>query len=126
MAKLVYALIGEDSFLQLEQLTGVMKQLGQGAQRTDVDGERAELADVLDELRSFAMFGPSKLVVVRDADEFVSRFRSQLEDYVENPANSATLVLRLSSLPGNQRIYKLIAKVGEVVKCEPRCFPKSG
>jgi DNA polymerase III delta subunit len=88
-------------------------------QRVDADGERAELADVLDELRSFAMFGGAKLVVVRDADAFITRFRPQLEDYVASPSNSGTLVLRLSSLPGNQKIHKAIAKTGKIIDCEP-------
>src|SRR5205823_2901492 len=53
------------------------------------------------------------------ADAFVTRFREQLEDYVAAPSDSGTLVLRLSSLPANQRIYKLIEKAGQVIKCEP-------
>src|SRR5438270_3128397 len=87
-------------------------------QRVDYDGETAELAEVLDDLRSFAMFGAGKVVTVRNADDFVSRFREQLEDYLDTPCNSATLVLRLSSLPANQRIHKIIKKVGEVLPCE--------
>ena len=69
------------------------------------------VADVLDELRSFAMFGGTKVVVVRNADAFLTRFREQLEDYVAQPSDSATLVLRLNSLPANQRIYKAIDAV---------------
>jgi DNA polymerase III delta subunit len=75
------------------------------------------LSEVLDELRSFAMFGGSKLVVVRSADAFISRFREQLEDYLGNPSTSSTLVLRVNTLPANQRIYKLIQKVGVIEKC---------
>ena len=56
---------------------------------------------MLDELRSFAMFGGAKLVVVRDADEFIGRYREPLEDYAAKPADSGTLVLRLASLPKN-------------------------
>jgi DNA polymerase-3 subunit delta len=67
------------------------------------------------------MFGGGKLVLVRSADEFLSKYREQLEEYVEQPSTSGTLVLRLSSLPKNQRIYKLIAKRGEVIEC---CAPK--
>src|SRR5205823_753673 len=88
-------------------------------QRVDADGERAELSEVLDELRSFAMFGGGKLVVVRNADAFVTRFREPLENYCLSPSDSATLVLRLNSLPSNQRIYKAISKTGEVIGCEP-------
>ena len=35
------------------------------------------------------------------------------------PSGGATLVLRLASLPANQRLYKAIAKSGAIVKCEP-------
>jgi DNA polymerase-3 subunit delta len=119
MAKPVYALLGADSFLQLEHLEEILRQLPADAQRSDLDGERCELSDVLDELRSFAMFGGAKLVVVRSADAFLTRFREQLEDYVAAPSEASTLVLRLNTLPSNQRIYKAIAKVGQIVDCNP-------
>ena len=115
----IYALVGSDAFLQLQKLKEVLALLPNDVQRVDVDGERAELAGVLDELRSFAMFGGAKLVVVRTADAFISRFREQLEEYCASPSSSATLVLRLPSLPGNQRISKIIAKVGQVIDCNP-------
>src|SRR5207248_8403691 len=89
MPKPVIALVGDEPFLQLQKLQQIIAQFPADVQRIDLDGERAELADVLDELRSFAMFGSSKLVVVRDADDFVSQFRAQLEEYVCNPNNSA-------------------------------------
>ncbi len=119
MAKPVYALVGADSFLQLQKLAEVRAQLPPGVQVIEVDGERAELVDVLDELRSFAMFGGGKLVIVRSADEFITRYREQLENYVAKPSNSGTLVLRCNSLPKNQRIYKLIVKTGQIDECEP-------
>jgi DNA polymerase III subunit delta len=117
----VYALVGSDPFLQLQELAGIIVAIGADAQRMDYDGETAQLADVLDELRCYSMFGGGcgKLVVVRNADAFVTRFREQLEDYCAAPADSGTLVLRLNSLPANQRIYKVIAKNGQIVPCEP-------
>lgn len=119
MAVPVYALVGSDSFMQLDALSRLLASLPKDTLRIDLDGERAQLADVLDELRSFAMFGSGKVVVVRDADEFISRYREQLEDYLAKPSDTGTLVLRLPSLPGNQRISKLIAKVGKIESCEP-------
>ncbi len=118
-AKPVYALVGADAFLQTQRLREIMGKLPKDAQRIDLDGERAELATVLDELRSFAMFGGSKAVVVGAADEFITRYREQMEDYCEKPVDSATLVLRMDSLPKNQRIYKIIVKSGEVLECAP-------
>ena len=119
MVKPIYALVGADAFLQTQKLREIMALLPKDAQRLDIDGERAELADVLDELRSFAMFGGSKAVVVGNGDEFITRFREQLENYCEHPVDSATLVLRVNSLPKNQRIYRFIAKSGEIIACAP-------
>ena len=96
-----------------------MAAVSPDAQRIDADGERAELSEVLDELRSFAMFGGAKVVVVSSADEFVSRFREQLENYCEHPSTSATLVLRMESIHKGHRITKIIQKNGEIIECNP-------
>jgi DNA polymerase III delta subunit len=120
MLKPVYALVGSDPFLQLQKLREITALLSPDAQRVDFDGETAQLGDLLDELQSFAMFGGgTKLVTVRDADALITRYREQLEDYVHKPSSSATLVLRLSSLPSTQRIAKAIAKVGAIESCAP-------
>jgi DNA polymerase III delta subunit len=115
---LVAALVGSDTFLQLAALDRLLRLLPPDATRIDLDGETAQLADVLDEARSFAMFGGGKAVVVRNADDFVKNNREKLEDYVEAPSDSAMLVLRLAKLPATQRIYKAIAKVGHIEPCE--------
>lgn len=119
MPKSVYALVGSDSFLQVQKLAEIRAELPADMQSIEVDGERAELAEVLDELRSFAMFGAGKLVIVRCADEFISRFREPLENYVAKPSQNSVLVLRCSSLPATQRIAKLIASVGRIEKLDP-------
>jgi len=103
----------------MQRLTELLKLLPSDIQRIDIEGDRADLSDVLDELRSFAMFGSGKLIVVRSAEDFISRFRESLEDYLQHPSESGTLVLRLGSLPSNQRIYKIIQKVGEIQDCNP-------
>ena len=65
-------------FCSCREQTEIVQQAPADAQRIDIDGERAELADVLDELRSFAMFGGHKLVIVRDADDFIVAIASSL------------------------------------------------
>jgi DNA polymerase III delta subunit len=120
--KPVYAFIGADPFLQSESLSALNDSLGTDFQHVEFDGEKAELSDVLDELRSFAMFGSGKLVVIREADAFISRFREPLENYLQATSDSGVLVLRVNSLPSNQRIYKLIQKVGVIEKLQPPKF----
>ncbi len=118
MIKPVHALVGSDPFLQLQKLREITAQFHGDVQRFDYDGETAQIGDILDELQSYAMFGGGqKLVTVREADALITRYREQLEDYVNKPSTSATLVLRLSSLPATQRIAKAIAKMGAIESC---------
>lgn len=115
----VYALVGEDTFLQLQKLSSLLASLPANAQRIDVDGERAELSDLLDELRSFSMFSTCKVVVVRNAEALISRHREALEAYIEHPAGDSVLILRVPTLPSRERISKAIAKSGKVEDCSP-------
>jgi DNA polymerase-3 subunit delta len=120
MLKPVYALAGESSYLQLEKLGELLRMAPPDTQRLDMEGDSAQLADVFDELRSFAMFGGSKVLIMRDGEEFISRFREQVEGYLANPSTSATLVLRCNKkIPSNQRVYKLLQKCGEIIDCDP-------
>lgn len=119
MPATVHALIGEDALLLRQAMADILDQLPRDVQRIDVDGDRIEWSDVLDELQSFAMFGGGKLVVVREADAFIARFRAQLETYLEHPSDTSTLVLRCLSLDTRTRIFKLIEKNGRVVRLEP-------
>jgi len=121
MLKPMYVLVGSDLFLQLEALKELLKNAPRDVQRADFDGETAQVGDVLDELNSFAMFSTAKVVVVRSADEFVRLHREDLEERLASakvPEGSA-LVLRLNSLPKNQRIYRLISSRGAVIECNP-------
>jgi DNA polymerase-3 subunit delta len=114
----VVALVGPDTYLQLAALAEVMRRAGADAVRVDVDGDHADLARVLDEVRSFSMFGGRKVVVVSPADPFVTRYREKLEDYAAAPSDGATLVLRLATMPATTRLYKAVAKHGQVERCE--------
>lgn len=122
----VVALVGKDGFLRQEVLDAILAELGDDVQRSDVEGESADAREVFDELRSIAMFGGSRLVVVRQGEEFITKNRDSLERFLEGLTAGGTgglggnhLVLHCTSLPANQRVYKLIAKAGAVAPCEP-------
>lgn len=113
--KPVQALVGSDAFLQLREVENIASKLAPQTQRVQFDGESAEISEVLDELRSFAMFGSdSKIVIVRNGDELIARGRAALEKYVENPSPSGVLILRLNSLKKTERIAKLIEKMARL------------
>lgn len=85
---------------------------------TTFAGKDADFKTVSDELLTVSMFGDHRVVVVEDADDFVSKHRPQLEKYVDRPAKRATLVLDVKSWPKNTKLAKrLVATRGLLVEC---------
>lgn len=121
-ARPVCVVFGEETFLRrqlLMRLRGAVLAGGDADFSLAVfEGRSATVADVLEELSTVAMFGGrARLVVVEDADEFITRYRSELEDYVARPRLTGVLVLEAKSFPSNTRLYKQVAANGLVVEC---------
>ncbi len=118
----VCAVYGDDSFLKRQALL-LLREAVLGGEEAEFslstfEGKRTLWPDVYEELATLAMFGGGKrLVVIDEADDFVSRFRSELEDYVARPAPGGVLVLELKSFPGNTRLAKAVAAKGLAIDC---------
>ncbi|MBN1588039.1 MAG: DNA polymerase III subunit delta [Pirellulales bacterium] len=111
---------GDDPFLARQVLASLRAEvLGEEDAEFSLstfEGRAAELGDVLGELATMAMFGGGRrLIVVDQADPFVTRYRAELEDYVARPSTAGVLVLQLKSFPSNTRLYKAVAASGLVV-----------
>lgn len=119
---LVYALVGKERWLRREAIDNVLHALHEEmGEVTPVrfEGDRAELADVLDEVRTPSLLGGLRAVIVDDAEDFISKYRSALESYCANPSDTGCLIFDCDSLPKNTRLYKAVAEKGEVISCEP-------
>lgn len=78
-----------------------------------------EWRTVVDELSTSALFGGGqRLVIIDNADDFVSRSREQLENYAAKPSNSGVLVLIVRTWPSNTKLYKAIAASGLPIECK--------
>ena len=112
---------GDETFLRRLALAELREAVLEGDDEAPyelLDGDTAQWRDVHDELATVSLFGSSRrLVVVDDADPFVTQYRSQLEDYVAKPSKVGVLVLVLNSFPGNTRLYKAVAKTGLAIQC---------
>ncbi len=120
--KPVCVVFGDEPFFRRQSLLALRHAvLGEdegGFSLSVFEGRSAELRDVLGELATVAMFGSAqRLALVEEADDFVSRNRGPLEDYVARPSSSGVLVLELKSFPGNTRLYKAVAAAGLLVDC---------
>jgi DNA polymerase-3 subunit delta len=121
-AKPVYAVFGDDAFLRRETLKEVRNAVlpGQDDELSVARfaGNEASLADVLDELHTLPFFSNRRLVIVDDADPFVTAHRKELEAYAGRPAERGVLVLSVKTWPGNTRLAKLVETVGLSVDCK--------
>jgi DNA polymerase-3 subunit delta len=115
----VYAVHGEEAFLRRRVLLA-LRALVLGADEGGFGlalhaGDKAAYADVHDDLQTLPFLSPRRLVVVENADPFVTRERPKLEKYVaehaaEKTAPSGVLVLELLSLPATTRLAKLLGE----------------
>lgn len=118
----VCAIIGRDRFFRQSTLQDTLRILSSshddiGPSR--MNGPEAKISDVLDEVRTLSLLGERRIVVVDDADAFISANREILERYCTNPSSDGTLILLCQSMPKNTRLYKIIAKHGTVISCDP-------
>lgn len=118
--KPVYVLVGDDAFLLGLHRRRVVEQAVEGGEPqlcVVMMDSSAELAEVLDELRTLPLLAPRRVVVVSEAEAFISAHREALERFLESAPAHASLVLMVSSWPSNTRLAKLVARIGEAVDC---------
>ncbi len=89
---------------------------------TTVSGETATFAAVRDELETLPFLAPRRLVVVEDADTFVSDHRPALEKYVVKPAATGVLVLDVKTWPATTRLSKMIDQAATIVCKGPASY----
>jgi DNA polymerase-3 subunit delta len=119
----VYAVFGSDHYLVREAIAAVSRSAfpepeGEAAM-TRFAGSQARLADVLDELFTLPFFSSRRLVVVEEADTFVTKHRKELEAYVEHPSSSGLLLLQVKQWTSTTRLAKVVEKVGVAIDCNP-------
>ncbi|WP_165065551.1 DNA polymerase III subunit delta [Paludisphaera rhizosphaerae] len=117
----VYVVFGDDPYLRRESIRRAIREEIPG-EEADVgvarfEGSSAKLADVIDELRTLPFFSKRRVVVIDEADPFVTAYRKELEDYVEAPSRSGSLILVVKSWPSTTRLAKSVAKIGLPIEC---------
>lgn len=122
-AAAVCAVFGDEAYLKSEALAALRRQIlgdSDGAfSLTTFAGKEAQLREVLDALATVSLFGAGRrLVIVEDADPFVTEYRSGLEDYVARPAKGGVLVLEVKTWPGNTRLAKAVVADGLTIECK--------
>ncbi len=108
----VYVVHGEEDFLKRQVVAALRaRALGDGDESFGMSvqpGDKAVWRDVHSELQTLPFLSARRLVVIENAEPFVTAFRSHLEKYVAAPASSGVLVLVVKTWPSNTKLYKLL------------------
>ena len=115
----VLVLYGSERYLKLEMLKLIpgLADETEDVALTRASGKDADLKSVCDELLTVSMFGDKRIVVIDDADDFVSQNRAVLEKYVAYPSKTSLLILDVKSWPKNTKLAKATDKIGLNLEC---------
>lgn len=121
----IVVLYGEDRYMKQEAIKTIEPiVLGEDEDTsiTRFDGKRlqSELppAALFDELKTVSMWGDKRLVIVDEAEKYVTAFRSRLEKYAEAPSKSSLLLLDVKTWNKATRLAKLVTKLGLALECK--------
>ncbi len=94
----------------------------------EFEGDVTRWIDLRDDLATASLFdmGGKRTIVVRGADKFVSDHRGELEAYIAKPAAASRLILELTTLASNTRIYKALSKDHALIACSCGADKKLG
>jgi DNA polymerase-3 subunit delta len=118
----VCVLFGDEPLLKLESLDRIRVAVLSGEDGdlsiAKFEGKQTEARAVFDELATISMFGGGRrMVVVEEADNFVTKHRPRLEDYCDKPRSGSVLVLEVSSWPAKTKLFKKLAQSGLQINC---------
>ncbi len=118
----VVACFGSDDFLR----RGTIRHMTQGSGIEEesirsYDGDESQWRDVHDQLATRSLFDDlgNRIAIVRGADRFVTKFRDNLEKWIDSQPTDCTLLLELQTLAANTKLYQSIGKHGLLIKCTP-------
>src|SRR3989339_663934 len=121
--KQIYVIAGSEDGLVNSECEKLLDKLIVPDQRQmallTVDADKAEISDVFDELRTAPFLTDKRVVVIRRAEEFITKYRESLEKYFEKPSPSGILIMTVGSWRSNTRLAKKLPEIGTLISSEP-------
>ncbi len=124
--KPIYVVYGDEDFLKRQVLLKLRQRcFGDDEESLGwslLAGEKADFAEVRDELSTLGFLSEHRLVQIDQADGFVTKFRAQLEKYVTDPSARGILVLDVKTWLSSTRLAKLIPTNATLVCKAPQAY----
>jgi len=120
--ELVYVITGDEPTLVNAQCSELIDRLMPPQERPtgllQVEADRVTISEVLDELRTLPFLTKRRVVVVRNADKFISANREPLEKYFESPCPTGVLILTVLNWDERTRLAKKLPDTGRLLEVE--------
>ena len=118
----IFVINGKDKYLVSNKCDAVIDSLltedQKGMSLLQVEPDKAVITEVLDELRTLPFLAEKRVVLIKDADSFISANRSALERYFDDPSPKGVLVMTVSKWLKTTKLAKKLGKVGELIAIE--------
>lgn len=115
----VYALLGDEDFLKRRCRDAIVAlALGDADPSFAVStypGEGLDFSTVRNDLDTLPFLAPARVVVVEQADPFVTEHRPALEAYAQKPSKIGVLVLDVKSFPETTKLAKALPDAAKLV-----------
>jgi len=120
---LIYVVAGKDESLVNAQCGQLLDSLLDPSQRVtglfDADAGSVSASEVLDELRTTPFLTDKRVVLIKGAEDFVSKNRELLEKYFDSPCPTGRLVMTLGNWDSRTRLARKLGTVGKLINATP-------
>jgi len=120
MNELIYVIAGKEDSLVNARCRALLDELLEPSQRAtglfDAEAASVLVSEVLDELRTVPFLTDKRVVLVKDANNFISENRPLLEKYFDKPCSTGRLILTVRTWDARTNLAKKLAKVGKLIK----------
>jgi DNA polymerase-3 subunit delta len=121
-----YALVGDEGFLRRrvrdQIITTAIGDVDPAFAVSVYPGDKLDFSTIRNDLDTLPFLSPCRIVVVTDADSFVSDNRPALEQYAGKPSGAGILVLEVSTFTETTRLARCLPDDAKIVCKAPPAF----
>lgn len=122
----VFALAGDEDFLRrLVRDAIVSAMLGDSDPAfalSHFPGDKLDFSTVRNDLETLPFLGKVRIVIVEQADSFVTANREALERYVANPSKIGVLILEVKTFPETTKLAKALPDAAKIACKAPAAY----
>ncbi len=120
----LYVVHGDEAFLK-RQVIRALRNCALGDDDSDQAasvhaGDKALFADVFDDLDTVPFFYPRRVVIVENADPFITKYRGELEKKLTHLPATSLLILDVKTWASNTRLAKMIDDAATIACKAPK------